>query len=447
MEVDDRAGERIRELRLERGLSQSAACGPGVSKSYLSLIESGRRRPTPAVLRTLADTLGTTVEYLAHGRRQPGDVESTVLFAELAAVNGAPRTALEQFTAALAALPAGTDSAHTAELRRRAAHGRARALEQTGRLDLAAAEYDALWRSAEPGSVQWATYGIDLCRTHRTAGDLDYAAEVGERALEAFERLGLEWSDETVRLGVTLGGVYGARGDLLRGEMLLRRMIDAAERVGTPLARGSAYWNAATSAYDTGRLGDALTLAEKALALFGETDHRRNLTMLRHAYGVILAVQPGRLEEGRRELAAAYAASREVGGVGDLAACLDSLAETALAADDLSAAAEHLAAADDLPLAELSADLRALLRVRAADLAFRTGAPERARHLLRTAQQTLTAEECRSVEAWQRIAELWHREDEPLLAAEAYRTALAATGLAAAPRPAPAPRPATDRAP
>ena len=60
-------GERLKQLRLERGLSQRDLSGPGVSYAYISRIEAGARRPSVKALRMLAQKLGVTAEYLETG--------------------------------------------------------------------------------------------------------------------------------------------------------------------------------------------------------------------------------------------------------------------------------------------------------------------------------------------------------------------------------------------
>ncbi|MDP9884201.1 transcriptional regulator with XRE-family HTH domain [Sinomonas atrocyanea] len=40
-------GAHLRSERTSRGLSQAELAGPGYSPSYISLLETGRRRPTP----------------------------------------------------------------------------------------------------------------------------------------------------------------------------------------------------------------------------------------------------------------------------------------------------------------------------------------------------------------------------------------------------------------
>ena len=51
-------GERLRRLRLERGLSQRELSAQGVSYAYISRIEAGARRPSVKALRMLARKLG-----------------------------------------------------------------------------------------------------------------------------------------------------------------------------------------------------------------------------------------------------------------------------------------------------------------------------------------------------------------------------------------------------
>src|SRR5690242_21741960 len=60
-------GERLRRLRLARGLSQRDLSAPGVSYAYISRIEAGARRPSVKALRMLAQKLGVTAEYLETG--------------------------------------------------------------------------------------------------------------------------------------------------------------------------------------------------------------------------------------------------------------------------------------------------------------------------------------------------------------------------------------------
>src|SRR5258708_16719706 len=60
-------GERLKRLRLDRGLSQRDLAAPGVSYAYISRIEAGARQPSVKAPRKLAAKLGGSVEYLETG--------------------------------------------------------------------------------------------------------------------------------------------------------------------------------------------------------------------------------------------------------------------------------------------------------------------------------------------------------------------------------------------
>src|SRR5204863_3154382 len=60
-------GQRLKRLRLDRGLSQRELAAPGVSYAYISRIEAGTRQPSVKALRRLASKLGVSAEYLETG--------------------------------------------------------------------------------------------------------------------------------------------------------------------------------------------------------------------------------------------------------------------------------------------------------------------------------------------------------------------------------------------
>ncbi len=64
-DVDVRLSGRLRNLRMERGLTLDGLAGrAGVSRSMISLIERGESSPTASVLHRLATGLGTTLASL-----------------------------------------------------------------------------------------------------------------------------------------------------------------------------------------------------------------------------------------------------------------------------------------------------------------------------------------------------------------------------------------------
>ena len=94
-------GTRVRELRQAKGLTQQALVGDGISPGYVSLIESGKRTPSPAAVARLAERLGVSVdELVADTTPEPvapvvsETARLEVNFARLALANGNPDEAL-----------------------------------------------------------------------------------------------------------------------------------------------------------------------------------------------------------------------------------------------------------------------------------------------------------------------------------------------------------------
>jgi len=56
-------GEKLRQARMEAGLSQRQLCGEEITRNMLSLIENGSAKPSMKTLQYLASRLGKTVSY------------------------------------------------------------------------------------------------------------------------------------------------------------------------------------------------------------------------------------------------------------------------------------------------------------------------------------------------------------------------------------------------
>src|SRR5438067_11723888 len=63
----NRLGERLRQLRVAAGLTQSDLAGERFSKEYVSQIERGKTRPTRETIEWLAVRLGVDSGFLEKG--------------------------------------------------------------------------------------------------------------------------------------------------------------------------------------------------------------------------------------------------------------------------------------------------------------------------------------------------------------------------------------------
>jgi tetratricopeptide (TPR) repeat protein len=79
-----RLGERVRQLRVAAGMTQTELAGDRFSKEYVSQIERGKTRPTPDTVAWLANRLDVDAGYLANGVSvdERGRIEATLARAE-----------------------------------------------------------------------------------------------------------------------------------------------------------------------------------------------------------------------------------------------------------------------------------------------------------------------------------------------------------------------------
>jgi transcriptional regulator with XRE-family HTH domain len=321
-------GQRLRVLRNERGLSQSDLAGDLVSASYVSLIESGKRLPERDVLEGLARRLSVSTVYLETGVA-PEEVTEQRLrlqFAEIALANGSNDEAFRLFTEL-----AGTSNG---ELRLGAVWGLARAEEARGNLHAAVAHRESLLepsRQGEPGAPGLLKLLVGRCRLYRDAGDFARSIEVGEEALREVHELGLEGTEDEIKLGSTLVEAYRLRGDIFSAEHLAIAVIERAERMGSRTAQGNAYWNGSLVAASRGQLNQALDLASRTLALLAESSYELSLAHLRSTYAwLLLQCTPPRVTQADELLARAHEVLTELANSPALATCEIEMARSAL---------------------------------------------------------------------------------------------------------------------
>ncbi|MGH3240952.1 MAG: helix-turn-helix domain-containing protein, partial [Spirillospora sp.] len=282
-------GERVRNLRLTRRLSQAQLAGHDLSDSYISLIESGKRTPTPTVLRMLAERLGCTPEYLAEGvePEQRAHLEVRERHAHLALLRGDPVTAEAGFDEVIA-------RSDDPDLTSRARWGRARALEELGRTDDAIALFEELREQAErdPGRASWLPPVIALARCYHAVGDLGQAVALGERAVARLHQLELGVGEEYTEVGRILLLAYVDRSDPARAHELGRRLLNPKGAADESVSVH--YQRASIRALEEGTIGDSLYFADQALGARNDTGpaQSRARLSLAAAKALLRGVQP-----------------------------------------------------------------------------------------------------------------------------------------------------------
>jgi transcriptional regulator with XRE-family HTH domain len=277
---------RLRRLREAAGLTQRQLAGEALHPSYVSLLEAGRRTPTPAAVAALAARLGVAPAELAG---DASGLEAPLALAEAALGLGRPAETVEllaPWASAWSDVEAGTDP-----LVLRAALMQATALERLGRVDEAVAILEPLRLLDEraPGRIDGVAVSVSLVRIYRDAGDLDRAVDLGEKALT---RLGAGVSIDVLphaELVSTLSSAYSERGDLLRSATMLDELLTRTS--GEREARAKTLWNAAITATERGRTAEGLQLAEQASLLLSSAPDVRGRARLKVSLAWVLLAQ------------------------------------------------------------------------------------------------------------------------------------------------------------
>ena len=270
-------GARLRRFREAAGLSQVALAGDRLHPSYVSLLEAGRRTPTPDAVATLAARLGISPDELTG--ESDSELEAPLVLDEAVAVLELLRTA--------------ADSA--------------------------------------PARASWLPVTVALIRCYREAGDVARAVDVGESAIARFPDGPSRRVDGHAALVSTVAGAYAERGDLLRAQLLLDQLLEEALSSGSLEDQAFAYWNAAINAVERGDAARGLQLSDEATALLSVgSDLRAQARLQASRAWVHLAQDPPEPQAARALLREALPRLRQYAGALSVAS-----AETELARCEL----------------------------------------------------------------------------------------------------------------
>ncbi|SEQ84887.1 helix-turn-helix domain-containing protein [Streptomyces radiopugnans] len=356
-------GRRLRKLRLERGLSQAAVVGEGMSTGYLSRLESGERRPTPRAVTYLAQRLGVDVSALSE------PLGGGSLGHALAAASSAPPGA-DSTVGLLRALrdderAEPTDRWHALWLLSRVDNSNGDHERERGRLRelIELSEFLAAPELRARTNIQYA-------RCLRALGDLRTAESAAVTALAIAREEDLQVADTMAAL-VVLIGVETEMGRLDAAD----RYVHELERDLLPAATASqtaeALWAASLVSHRQGDHATAQNRLETALSLLRSRDDLALWTRLRTAAtAAALEMSPPRLEAARRWLDEAEAAIELTG--------------TPLQVQELRALRAHLA----FHQGELD-EARALCRALLSDDGLRLPYRDRARLLVLEGRLTI----------------------------------------------------------
>jgi transcriptional regulator with XRE-family HTH domain len=425
-------GERVRNLRLSKHLSQAQLAGTELSDSYISLIESGKRTPTPAVVRLLASRLGCLPEYLSEGIEPEERLHLQVRarHAELSLLGGDAQQALAWFGEILEAVD------NDPELMKRARWGRARALETMGRGEEAIKALEELREEAtrDRGRAGWLPVTIVLSRCYRAAGDLGRTLALGESALNRLADLRLLGGEDAAEIGRTLIATYLDRGEPAPAGELAERLLSATEP--DPAVMVSSYVEASKQALDEGEGGESLYLAEQALALHAGGDQAKAQARLRVTAARTLLPSGASPMDAGKALDLLNAAAPMLSGV-DAAECQIEMARSkVLLGEPASAVSIAKRVLDDLHAQPETSVTSIRARLMLAQALIATGDRGEALTALRATRDALAGLETSRATArvWRELGDLFGTAEDATAMMDAYRKALESAGLRSSPQ-------------
>jgi tetratricopeptide (TPR) repeat protein len=336
-----RLGERLRQLRVAAGLTQSDLAGNRFSKEYMSQIERGKTRPTPETIGWLAGRLGVDPNFLANGvsADQRGRVEASLARAEALLEDDRPDEAVEAFTdVRTAAVATGLPEL---EVRTLAGLGKSLAVQGNPREAIEVlTRARELSEGPEFSDVERADvlYRLGVCRYRISS--ISTAVGLLNQALELAERSGMPCDLLRSEILHWRSRCYRRQRDYEAAREDVERALELAEGVSDRRTMGHLYFQASLLAERQGHWVLARSYAERAKAQYEEVADRVNVGRLLNNLGGLNFLL-GKPEEAVRHLKDAFATALEVGRDADAAQAVSSLAQVHLRTGDATTAEEQ----------------------------------------------------------------------------------------------------------
>jgi tetratricopeptide (TPR) repeat protein len=329
-----RLGERLRQLRIAAGLTQSELAGDRFSKEYVSQIERGKTRPTGETIAWLAGRLGVDAGYLANGvsTDERGRVEATLTRAE--ALVEAHR--YEEAVAEFEQIRPDVAATGASELEARLLSGEAWARMHKGELREA---LELLTRAKtvtdhEPFSEldrAEILFRLGVCR-HKLSSNSTAIALFNE-AYAIAEGSGLPSDFLRSNILAYRSRCYRRQRDLEAAREDVERALELAQSLDDSPTMANVYVQASLVAERMGHWVLARNYAERAKSVYEELNDQRNLAGLLNNLGG-LNLMLGKPEEAIEYLKSSYSTAIDADSKEEAAQATGSLAAVHLELND-----------------------------------------------------------------------------------------------------------------
>jgi len=360
-------GARIRQARLQAGLTQQQLAGDRYSKAYVSALESGSSKPSMAALNFLAGQLDVPATVLLAGATD----QWTRLEADVLLASGRWQEALDIFDQRLSEDPGDGVRANLARGRAEALSRLGRGSEATTAASEAAEIFDRLGHDADAALARyWAASG-----EHQQGNPAEARRLIG--AILAKVRAGLRVEpDFHLRLVIALAAIETRDGEYETALAYLSEIRGLANQLDDR-RRATYLFDLAHSYRETGDFEAAVRTGYASLALFTAMSADSETAALENDLALAF-LNLGNLRRGSEFAASARARFEGLGDSRWLAHIADTEARIALAGLDFEQAATL--AEEAIYGAELTGNEKALIDalVTRAQVRRQTGDGERA---------------------------------------------------------------------
>src|SRR5881398_3063128 len=337
----NRLGERVRQLRVAAGQTQTDLAGDRFSKEYVSQIERGKTRPTRETIEWLASKLGVDAGFLERGVSADERSRVEAMLARAEALTNA-----HQYDDAIEEL----ENSRTAVL-------------ATGAPEL---EYRSLaaeaWARMERGEVRPALQQLERCRTiadNPGFSDVDRAQVLYRMGVCRYHLWSMASAIGLFSEALKLAEVSHLPCDLLRSEILgwrsrcyrrqrdleaaredVERALELAQALDDHRTMANVYFQASLVAERMGHWVLARSYAERAKAYYEQVNDERNVGRLLNNLGG-LNFQLGKPEKAVEDLKNAYRVLLDKGSDAEAANVVASLAHVHLMTGQVETAEEE----------------------------------------------------------------------------------------------------------
>jgi tetratricopeptide (TPR) repeat protein len=336
-----RLGERLRQLRVAAGLTQTDLAGDHFSKEYISQIERGKTRPTTETVEWLALRLGVDAGFLANGVSTDDRAKAEAILARADSLleDHDLEAAIEEYTRALPAV-LGTGAP---ELHVRALNGEAIARAENGDIKAGLAllaESRAIVEGNGFSDIDRAEvlYRLGVCRYRLSS--ISTAVGLFNEALALAERSELVSDKLRLNIFAWRSRCYRRQRDYEASREDVERALELAESLQDARALGAAYFQASLLAERDGHYVLARTYAEQAKTQYEELADRANVGRLMNNLGAVEFLL-GKPEVAVEHFKQAFAVALELGRDEEAATAVSSLAQVHLRTGEVKKAEEQ----------------------------------------------------------------------------------------------------------